>query len=90
MAARNAYNHVQSTPATTWSVVHGLGCYPVTDAIVDGVKALPSDVKYIDENNLQVIFETPQTGRVRVVGVQVLSAPVGPGSIDFEGGGSND
>jgi len=56
---RSSYRHMQNVPATTWTVVHGLGYRP------GGVYAKDSagtqwfgDVQHVDENTLTINFGT--------------------------------
>jgi len=79
----NNYTHVQSTPSSTWNVVHNLGTYPVTDVIVmvSGVekKILPKAVIFVDENTIQVQFSTAFAGKVRAVGAYKFAFAVNDG-----------
>lgn len=86
---------VQSTPATTWTVVHGLGD---TNIVYDmwtlaGVQFWPDQAVKTDINTLTLNFVTPQTGTVTVChGVAisiatnqpnaVLQNPVAPQSVN--------
>lgn len=88
MASKNSFNFTQATPAVTWSVTHNLGCKPVSDVVIGGDKALPFDVKYIDENSLQIIFDTATTGTARLVGVY-HEAMLPGGGIDWPTVASN-
>lgn len=66
------YNHVQSTAATSWSVKHNLGDYPIIDVYIqagDGTvqKVLPASVQYVDANTATVTFSTARAGFATVV-----------------------
>lgn len=70
--------HTQAVAASTWSFSHDLGNdYPVLD-IWDssGFMVTPGGVKSIDENNLEIYFDIPQTGYASAVvgGVAVSSS----------------
>lgn len=66
-----SYKHLQTTPATVWTVSHNFGVNPVSDVFInnDGAleKILPLSVVVIDQNTLQVNFTNSQTGEVRTV-----------------------
>lgn len=60
----NTYRHQQSTPLATWTVVHNMGTRPavtVTDHLDNQVLA---DVRYIDDNILQITHGLPMIGNV--------------------------
>jgi hypothetical protein len=58
------YVHTQSTPASTWSVVHSLGKFPAVDVVDSGGNMLLPDVLYVDANHVTVTFAAATTGRV--------------------------
>jgi hypothetical protein len=73
MALRTkVYDHIQSTPSTTWTVTHNLGVKPINDVwvTVNGVnsKAIPLQVLPVNDNVLTITFATPQVGGVRCAG----------------------
>lgn len=58
------YTHSQTIPLATWTVAHNLGRYPsimVTDHLGNVVHG---DVRYVDENIVQVTHGSPITGFV--------------------------
>jgi hypothetical protein len=59
---------IVSSPAATWSFNHQMGQkYPSVQVFNDdGYIVLPSEIKVIDENNVNVYFSQPQTGVVSV------------------------
>lgn len=58
-----AYKHVQTTPAATWTVVHGLGRCPAPTLIPTGtIHPEFTDVFYPDENTLVVEWDRPTSG----------------------------
>jgi hypothetical protein len=59
---------VVSSPAATWSFNHQMGQkYPSIQVFNnDGYIVMPSEIKAVDENNLNVYFSQPQTGVVSV------------------------
>lgn len=65
------YQHVQTVASTIWNIQHNLGIYPVVDILVnttDGLtKIIPSDVKIVDMNTIQIHFSTPHSGQARLV-----------------------
>lgn len=66
-----AYDHVQSTAATVWTINHNLGGYPIADAYVtyngDLQRILPASVTYVDANTCTLTFNTPRAGFASVV-----------------------
>jgi len=66
-----SYDHVQSTPSATWTIVHNLGAYPIVDAYIEYAgelqRILPSAVTYVDENTCTLSFATPRAGFATVV-----------------------
>lgn len=62
--------YVQSTPAATWNFNHKLGVqYPVVTVYDDATNSeiIPLAVTPLDNNNLQVRFVGPRTGRIVAV-----------------------
>lgn len=57
------FEHVQSTPASEWVIVHGMARLPVVSIIIDGVEVDASVVEHIDNNTVRVEFPTPQSGK---------------------------
>jgi hypothetical protein len=76
--------HVQSTPASTWTITHNFDGAPTCDVIIpEGnqfVKILPLEVRHLSDTQLVIEFSVPRTGRARLVGKNVALAQ--PGSID--------
>lgn len=59
----STFEWTQSIPLSVWTVPHNLERYPsVTVAISDDV--VISDVRYIDENIVQITHGSPLTGKV--------------------------
>lgn len=60
------YQHVQETAATVWTIVHGMGMYPIVDVYidVDGVvqKIMPKAITYVDPQTCTVTFNTARSG----------------------------
>lgn len=65
----------QQTPSSVWTVEHNLNCKPIVEVIVEnqGVleKIYPETIKHIDDNTVAIIFSTPRSGVVRLVGSPV-------------------
>lgn len=73
----STYRHQQTTPATTWTIVHNLGGaggsgIPVVDVIVDyngqKVKVMSREINIVDKNTITVVFTTAQSGEAIVIG----------------------
>lgn len=65
------HTFVQSTPATTWTIVHNMGGFAVIDVYitVDGKieKILPSVTNTIDQNTVELTFSVPRAGTAQLV-----------------------
>jgi hypothetical protein len=69
---RISFEYAQSTPSSSWNVQHKLGtqdlfiqCY-----IYNGVNLtpiFPQDIDFIDDNTLNVVFSSPQTGKIKII-----------------------
>ena len=61
-----AYEHIQASASTSWTVVHGLGIYPTIDVFIDYQgekhKILPLAVTYVDKNTCTISFSVARTG----------------------------
>lgn len=62
----DGFEHVQATPASTWSVTHTLGRYPLSCEIVIADQVVFSDVEYPDQFTVVVTFAVPQAGTLRL------------------------
>lgn len=64
-------NFTQSVPSTSWQIIHNFGYKPVSDVLINvngkQEKILPSSVIQISDNEIQVNFDGPQTGSVRLM-----------------------
>ena len=86
---------VVSSPTATWSFNHQMGQkYPSIQVFnSDGYVVMPSEIKAVDENNLNVYFSQPQTGVVSATlggaGTAGTSGTSGTSGRDGLGGYSN-
>lgn len=57
-----------TTAATTWSIPHNLGSRNVIIQVFDddGYMVIPADIQIVDENNIEITFNSAQTGTARV------------------------
>ena len=66
-----SYTHVQADPATTWTIVHNVGGYPIVDAYTEHngetLKIIPSAVTYVDANTCTLTFTVARSGFATVV-----------------------
>jgi hypothetical protein len=66
------YTHDQTDSSDTWTVIHGLNTYPVTDVVItyqgQRQKVMPKSVEYVDANTVVVKFSEPRTGNLRAIG----------------------
>lgn len=70
------YRHVQSTPASVWTVYHALGTKPIVEIMVDdeGVlkKAWPLEMSHVDDNTVTVRWSTARTGQATFLSHQLV------------------
>lgn len=68
--AIQAHTHVQSAASATWTISHGLGCYPVVGVKVMYLGALtailPSNIAFPDKQTVVISFTGPQSGEARL------------------------
>jgi len=56
------------TPLAIWSVVHNGNCYPLVDVVDSTGHVMDGDVFYASENEVQVFFNSPRTGKLILFG----------------------
>ena len=63
-ASGGTYTHVQSSPSTTWTVVHNLGYFPGGVSVIDsaGTKVY-GDITHSSNNQLVVNFSAGFSGK---------------------------
>jgi hypothetical protein len=47
---------VQARPASRWTIVHGLGCYPSVDVVDSTGATVEGDVQYVSSNEITLSF----------------------------------
>lgn len=57
-----SYQHVQSSPASTWSINHELGTMPVVAVVSNAGALLFAEVSYPDTDNIVITFGQPYAG----------------------------
>jgi hypothetical protein len=57
-----AFEHIQSTPASTWVVNHNLGFRPNVSVKSVGGLEVDTEVLHISTNQVQILFDTNFTG----------------------------
>jgi hypothetical protein len=62
----SGYEHVQSTPAATWTVAHGFGRTPYSLLVVVGGRVVIPDAEFPDGNTAVLTFATPTAGRAEL------------------------
>lgn len=58
----STYTHVQSTPATVWTINHNLGRYPSVTILDSANSEVVGDYTFVSLDRLQVQFEVPFAG----------------------------
>lgn len=56
------HTHIQTVPASTWNVAHNLGYRPTAHSVWIDETIHAAALVFVDENNLQVIFNANKTG----------------------------
>lgn len=59
----STYTHIQSTPLATWTVAHNLNRFPSITVVDNLGNQIYPDVRYIDNDIIQVTHSVPLTGR---------------------------
>lgn len=64
------YTHTQSSPATTWTIDHNLGRYPIVDVVIDfggsTQQVQPKSIVSTSTNQVVVTFTTAHSGTARL------------------------
>lgn len=58
----STFNFAQISPTSTWNITHNLNKYPSVTVVDSGENTVIGDVKYIDNNNIQIIFSASFSG----------------------------
>ena len=58
-----SFTFTQTSPASSWTVVHGLGRYPNISYIDDLGFVWLGDVEHLDLNTAVLVFPSPRTGK---------------------------
>jgi len=65
------HKHTQSTPATVWTITHGLACRPAVSVKVydnaELVEILPHKIEAPNDTTVVITFTTARTGEARLV-----------------------
>lgn len=56
------YRHVQSVPASSWTIAHNLGCWPSVTVIDSAGSVVIGKVSYISNNQVLLEFASPFSG----------------------------
>lgn len=62
-----AYEHVQGTPALTWTINHNLGYRPNVSVYSAGGVEILAEVRHLSANQTQVFFVQPTGGFARCI-----------------------
>lgn len=61
-----AYIHNQLIPSANWIVNHNLGYRPSTEVRDTGGGIIYTEIIHVSDNQLQVLFDSPLAGQVRL------------------------
>lgn len=56
------YTHDQLTPATVWTIVHNLNCYPMVKVVDSAKTEVTTDVDHPDANTVVITVAAPFSG----------------------------
>jgi hypothetical protein len=59
-----SYEHIQTIPATTWTINHSLGKFTNVTIYDTDNKIIDAEVETLNNNTIRVVFNILQTGRV--------------------------
>ena len=62
----SGFEHVQSTPAATWTVLHNFGRTPYSLLVVVGGQQVIADAEFPDSNTAVLTFASPVAGRAEL------------------------
>lgn len=73
----NSYNHVQSAPASTWTITHNLKTAFPQISVYDNTnkKIMPNDITIVNENSISVDFSIAQAGKAVIIVGSVEGSP---------------
>lgn len=57
-----AYTHSQISPSSIWNINHGLNKRPSVSVVDSGGSLVMGEVKYVDDNNIQITFSAAFAG----------------------------
>ena len=61
-SAISRYTHNQTEAASTWEITHNLGYYPFVQLYDSNGEQFLTDIKYVNENTIQVIMNVETSG----------------------------
>jgi len=62
-----AYEHYQTSPATTWTVNHMLGRYPIVRVFIGNQEVQPQSITFNDLDTVTITFTTAQVGTAKLI-----------------------
>jgi hypothetical protein len=66
-AAAQGYVHTQTTAASTWTINHNLGYYPIVEIFDSGRQEIDADVSHPSTNQTVIVVLLPLTGFARLI-----------------------
>jgi len=67
VAPTYAFEFMQTSPSTTWTINHGLGRYPIVRVFVGNQEVQPASVVFTNINTVTLTFTTPQVGQAKLI-----------------------
>ncbi len=59
------FEYVQTSPATTWTINHNLGYYPIARVFIGNEEVQPLQIIHDSVNTTRILFTTPYVGLVK-------------------------
>lgn len=62
-----ALEYTQTTPSTTWTIVHNLGYSPIVRVFIGNAEVQPNSIEHTNANTVTIGFVTPQMGIAKLI-----------------------
>lgn len=62
-----SYTYQQTTPQSTWTIVHNLGYIPIVRVFIGTEEVQPASVSFPNNNTVVIAFATAQMGTVKLI-----------------------
>jgi len=62
-----AFDFIQTTPSTSWTISHGLGRYPSIRVFIGNQEVQPQTITFDTVDQVTITFSTPQVGQAKLI-----------------------